>query len=234
MRRELLYLPVAPLFFLMLVAVSFLVWAAAATTGSLLGFSPVQTAPGFFAIVLGGGVNVPVNRLRGGRVVRLRMVRVFGIPYPVPGTERSETVLAINLGGAVTPVAMSGYILAVSGATAAVSAGFTAALTAILTNAVARPVRGLGIVVPTVLPGLSSAIAALTCVHLFGLDVAFLPRVAFAGGVVGALVGADLMNLKEIANLGALVASIGGAGTFDGILVTGVTAVLMGSVAVGL
>ena len=38
---------------------------------------------------------------------------------------------------------------------------------------------------------------------------------------------AELLNLGRIQGLGAPVASIGGAGTFDGIFVTGILAVLL-------
>jgi len=41
------------------------------------------------------------------------------------------------------------------------------------------------------------------------------------------LIGADLLNLGKIQGLGAPVASIGGAGTFDGIFITGVLAALL-------
>jgi len=51
--------------------------------------------------------------------------------------------------------------------------------------------------------------------------------VAYVSGVIGTLVGADLMNLRKIGGLGAPVASIGGAGTFDGIFLTGIVAVLL-------
>jgi uncharacterized membrane protein len=34
--------------------------------------------------------------------------------------------------------------------------------------------------------------------------------------ILGTLIGADLINLRKIPKLGAPVASIGGAGTFDG------------------
>lgn len=43
------------------------------------------------------------------------------------------------------------------------------------------------------------------------------------------LIGADLLNLGAVRGLGAPVASIGGAGTFDGIFVTGILAVLLAS-----
>lgn len=46
--------------------------------------------------------------------------------------------------------------------------------------------------------------------------------------IAGASVlGADLMNLKKNTGLGAPVASIGGAGTFDGIFFAGIIAVLL-------
>jgi uncharacterized membrane protein len=38
---------------------------------------------------------------------------------------------------------------------------------------------------------------------------------------------ADLLNLGVVQGLGAPVASIGGAGTFDGIFLTGIVAVLL-------
>jgi uncharacterized membrane protein len=48
---------------------------------------------------------------------------------------------------------------------------------------------------------------------------------------MGTLIGADLLNLGNIAKLGAPVASIGGAGTFDGIFLTGILAVLLAGLA---
>ena len=47
---------------------------------------------------------------------------------------------------------------------------------------------------------------------------------------MGTLIGADLTNLDKVRGLGAPVASIGGAGTFDGIFLTGILAVLLASI----
>lgn len=44
------------------------------------------------------------------------------------------------------------------------------------------------------------------------------------------LIGADLTNLGSIAKLGVPVASIGGVGTFDGVFLAGVVAVLLSQV----
>jgi uncharacterized membrane protein len=56
---------------------------------------------------------------------------------------------------------------------------------------------------------------------------------AYAGGSLGTLIGADLLNLPRIEELGAPVASIGGAGTFDGIFLAGIIAVLIASLVGG-
>jgi uncharacterized membrane protein len=55
------------------------------------------------------------------------------------------------------------------------------------------------------------------------------PPVAYVSGSLGTLIGADLMNLDKIKGLGTPVVSIGGAGTFDGIFVTGLFAVILAS-----
>jgi uncharacterized membrane protein len=50
---------------------------------------------------------------------------------------------------------------------------------------------------------------------------------AYIASTLGILIGADLLNLGKIAQLGAPVASIGGAGTFDAIFLSGILAVLL-------
>ena len=50
--------------------------------------------------------------------------------------------------------------------------------------------------------------------------------VAFVAGVLGPLIGADLLHLKDIMKVSAGVLSIGGAGTFDGIVLSGLFAAL--------
>jgi uncharacterized membrane protein len=50
---------------------------------------------------------------------------------------------------------------------------------------------------------------------------------AYISGSMGTLIGADLTNLDKVQGIGAPVASIGGAGTFDGIFLTGILAVLL-------
>ena len=53
------------------------------------------------------------------------------------------------------------------------------------------------------------------------------PPVAYVAGSMGTLIGADLLNLHRFAEIGAPVVSIGGAGTFDGVFLTGIIAGLL-------
>jgi uncharacterized membrane protein len=53
------------------------------------------------------------------------------------------------------------------------------------------------------------------------------PATAYVAGTLGTLIGADILHLDKLRHLNAPVASIGGAGTFDGIFLTGILAVLL-------
>ena len=88
----------------------------------------------------------------------------------------------------------------------------------------AEPVRGLGIALPVFVPPVSTAVVALLLSRRQAAPLAYI------GGSLGTLIGADLLNLDKVQGLGAPVASIGGAGTFDGIFLTGILAVLFASI----
>jgi len=95
------------------------------------------------------------------------------------------------------------------------------AVVAIITHVVARPVKGVGIATPAFIPPLVAALSA------FLLQSDAPQVIAYVAGVLGTLIGADLSNLHLIPKLGAPVASIGGAGTFDGVFLSGIIAVLL-------
>ena len=176
---------------------------------------------------LGSGVNVPVTDLRAEHIIPARLVEAHGLIYVVPPLVRSDhTVVAINLGGAIIPLLLVAYLLLRFGIGWR-GLGVVAAMTVVV-HALARPVQGVGIVLPSVLlPGLLAGAVAML------MDPWSAPRTAFIAGTVGTLLGADLMNVDVFARLGAPVVSIGGAGTFDGIFVTGVVAVLLAGISRG-
>jgi uncharacterized membrane protein len=97
------------------------------------------------------------------------------------------------------------------------------AIVAVITHQLATPVHGVGIALPVFVPPIVTAIVAVL------LSRSYAGPLAYVSGSLGVLIGADLSNLGKVAGLGAPVASIGGAGTFDGIFLTGVLAVLLAS-----
>jgi uncharacterized membrane protein len=99
-----------------------------------------------------------------------------------------------------------------------------AVVTAVV-HGLAYPVRGLGIAVPVFIPPVVAAATALL------LSLSTAPPLAYIAGSMGTLIGADLLNLGQIPALGAPIASIGGAGRFDGIFMTGILAVLLAGLA---
>jgi len=170
--------------------------------------------------LIGGFVNIPVARFRGRETIDIGEFRVFGVRYRVPVLRREPaTIVAVNLGGAVIPIGLSLYLLAKDGIwwQAAIAVTFVA----VVVHAFARPVRGLGIAVPALLPPLLAAGAAVL------VSSTAPAAVAYVAGTLGTLIGADLLNLSRLRDLGAGVASIGGAGTFDGVFLSGIIAVLL-------
>ena len=221
------YLPLAPGFFSILIGlfvglvVILLVLGALRHAYLSLGVSPRTAMLLLVASLIGSYFNIPIAVLPPEQVQSDKVIEFFGMQYAVPVVENLPgTVIAINVGGAVIPTIMSIYLLAsrqlwVLGAIAT-------AIVAIVLHWLADPVPGVGIAVPVFFPAIVTAIVSLL---LSRTDAAPL---AYIAGSMGTLIGADLTNFDKVAGLGAPVASIGGAGTFDGIFITGILAVLLG------
>lgn len=180
-----------------------------------------------FASLVGSYINIPLTKIEGGDPHMVQVVTSFGVRYRVPMRYASEatTTLAVNVGGAIVPVLISIYVLA-GHPSAILPALIGVAIVAAVVNRFAHPVRGLGIATPMFIPPIVAAASAWIITALLGSG-AHIDAVAYVSGVIGTLIGADLMNLNKLGGLGAPVASIGGAGTFDGVFLTGIVAVLL-------
>jgi uncharacterized membrane protein len=220
------YFPLAGLFFILLVAV--LVVLVTLIELRVLQYAYEKMGihrRAVFAVLLlsllGSYVNIPVAELAPEKkVVANRIVRVYGVDYVVPVVQRAPgTVLAVNVGGAVIPTILSIYLLVKTGRYWR-TLGAVAIVTVVV-HMVAKPVPGVGVVAPTLVPPIAAVLAALLLCRKSA------PPVAYIAGSMGTLIGADLLNLAHIQGLGAPVASIGGAGTFDGIFLSGILAVLL-------
>jgi uncharacterized membrane protein len=170
--------------------------------------------------LLGSYVNIPIAQLPPERVVSNQEVAFFGMRYVVPMVkEWPRTVIAVNLGGAVIPVLVSVYLVLKTDMIGRVLVAV--AVVTVVVYRMARPLRGIGIAVPLFIPpAIASATALLLAPNL-------APALAYIAGTMGTLIGGDLLNLRKIRGLRAPIVSIGGAGTFDGIFLTGIIAVLL-------
>jgi uncharacterized membrane protein len=182
-----------------------------------IGISPRYVFSLLFLSLVGSGVNIPVAKLPSKDVLSDQEITFFGMRYIVPPVQKwTRTVVAINVGGAVIPTLLSLYLLVKNGLYVQGLVGV--AIVTIIVHWMARPVKGVGIAVPIFIPPLVAASVALL------LSQESAPALAYIAGTMGTLIGADLLNFGKIQGLGA---SIGGAGTFDGIFLTGILAVLL-------
>ena len=193
-----------------------------------LGIPPEVAFTLFIFALVGSFINIPIaEETTYEPILALREVRVFGISYPVPYFEWAEkkTVIAINVGGTLVPLSIALYELfrmAYLGNFVLLFNTLMAVLiAALVSNAVARPVKGLGIAMPMLAPPLMAVLLG------WFLGDGNPNAVAYVSGTLGVLIGADLMNWGKIKELGAPMVSIGGAGTFDGIFLAGIIAVIL-------
>ena len=170
--------------------------------------------------LLGSYVNIPLYQLPAEQVRSGGTVFFYGVPYVIPMvTNWPGTVIAVNVGGAVIPTLLSIYLMVKNRLYLTGLIG--TALGAVIFHHLAHPVPGVGIAMPTLVP----VLVALGIALISAWEHA--PALAYIVGTLGTLIGADLTNLGKLEGLGAPVASIGGAGTFDGIFLIGILAVLL-------
>ena len=218
------YLPLAPGFFAILVGFFFIVLIVRSVRYAYesLGVSSNTAIVLLLATLIGSFFNIPIMELSSERAMSHHHVDFFGMRYAVPAVSHWKgTLVAVNVGGAVIPTLMSIYLLFKRDLW--MKGLLATAIVALVIHRMADPVPGLGIAVPVFMPVVVTAIVAML---LSREDSAPL---AYIAGSLGTLIGADLTNLDKVRGLGAPVASIGGAGTFDGIFLTGILAVLLAS-----
>jgi uncharacterized membrane protein len=177
-----------------------------------LGLSPVVAVLILFITLIGSMINIPITRKK---VEYTRDVVTLGF-FRIPQTRASG--LAINLGGAIVPVCLSAYLLTVVPSVWQIAVATV--LMAVICKLLARPVPGAGIGIPMFIPAIAASLFAVILARDFAAPCAYI------SGTLGILIGADILNLRKINRMGG-VASIGGAGVFDGIFLVGIVSVLL-------
>jgi uncharacterized membrane protein len=186
-----------------------------------LGIPPEYLFSLLFLCIAGSMINIPIRRIQM-RIApeEWQTVSFFGMRFRPPRSANPrEMVLAVNVGGAILPAALSCYLLY----QAANPFRMLLALAAVtgVVYRIARPIPGVGIATPMFIPPLVAALSALI------FNYPWTAPTAYVAGTLGTLIGADVLHLDKLKQLNAPVASIGGAGTFDGIFLTGILAVLL-------
>lgn len=181
-----------------------------------LGISSDLTFILLLLIILGSFINIPVSKRR---YFYIKERKLFGLIT----RERIMTEgIFINLGGGLIPLLISFYLLIKLPFEALSSVFLITGLMIMLCYFLAKPIPGVGIAVPGFLPPLFSAGLSLIFVYHFAAPCAFI------SGVLGTLIGADLLHLPDIKKYGGAL-SIGGAGVFDGIFLTAIISASLAS-----
>ncbi len=171
--------------------------------------------------LVGSGINLPLFQISAeapppdDELQKLQGL-LFGRPLPFTG----KTIVAINVGGALIPASFSIYLARLNQLPLTQLALAIAIVSAVCYLA-SRPIRGIGIGMPVFVAPFTAALTALLIAPESSAPLAYIC------GTMGVLIGADLLRLNDIRKIGTAVASIGGAGTFDGIFLTGIVAVLL-------
>src|ERR1700682_3407017 len=156
-----------------------------------LGVGPGAAVFLLFGSLIGSYFNIPITVLPGKPLMAGPIVEFYGMRYVVPVVVSwPGTVLAVNVGGAVIPTLMSIYLLIRYQLW--LKAAIAAAVIAFVIHSMATPVPGIGIAVPVFAPVVATAILA------FILSRQYAPPLAYIGGSMGTLIGADLLNLDKI------------------------------------
>lgn len=216
------FLPISLLFFLILIFILpiLLIFIPIHVIGlafQKLGLSAEIGFAYFILSLVGSTINIPLREETCHEKSTFSpLTRLFYGQVVVPVRKR---VLAINVGGAIIPTVLALYLFLTK---APLIPTFIAiAIIVVITKFLARPVPNVGIAMPALIPPLCSVILAWILHHHNPAPVAYV------SGVLGTLIGADLLNLKRIRHMSCGVMSIGGAGVFDGIYLVGILAVLL-------
>lgn len=186
-----------------------------------LGLSQASAFLLLLGSLFGSAINLPLFTITSDAP------EIVAVPAPLRGLLRQQlrefrgkTLVAVNVGGCLIPVAFSLYLIHHNplGMGEVVLATATVTLICYL---VSRPVPGVGVGMPILIAPFGAAVISIL------VNSELSAPLAYISGTLGVLIGADLFRLGDIRKMATPIASIGGAGTFDGIFLTGIVAVLL-------
>ena len=183
-----------------------------------LGLSSASASVLLIASFAGSMLNMPIFYLQSNFVYdRSNPLHNSILPYRF---RDGYTLIAVNVGGGLVPALFSLYLILNSPLVLfEIILGIT--IVSAISYFFSRPVANLGIGMPIFIAPVSAAIVAMLLAQENAAALAYI------SGSLGVIIGADLLRFRDVKQLNAPIASIGGAGTFDGIFITGIIAVLL-------
>jgi len=213
---------------ILIVPLLFLGLAGAAFTR--LGFPWIAAVAFILLMILGSFISIPIGKIRRDTI---RLAPSGGEPFdnlsaPLAGSGVWETVISLNLGGAVIPLALSCYLLyrayPVVGPALPVLVGTGILVVAIVSYVTTRPLKGHGLRSPFFMPGLTALLTGLLLAGGAGLSAGVI---AFVSGTAGTLLGANVAHFRDFRDLEVPGVSIGGTGTFAAVFISCILATLI-------
>ncbi|HEX7445025.1 MAG TPA: DUF1614 domain-containing protein [Methanothrix sp.] len=233
---EFLYIPLTVIILLLILAVPiifvYLFLRLSETAFEMVGFSHWNASLAVFGSILGSLVDLPLMSAPITAYPAWYMTVASLYPQSFPTTFH-PLYLAVNLGGCIIPLVISAHLL-ISRQASVGKSFLGVAIVAAITYYVAEAIPGEGIALPFWLSPLLAAVLGLALARGYRGS----PPLAYISGTIGTLIGADVLSVLtpgilpalspvDLVRAKPLVLSIGGAGVFDGIFLTGLIAVLL-------
>ncbi len=183
-----------------------------------LGLSWIAALALILLMLAGSFVNIPLYRIRRD-MIRAAPLDSAGNELAGPFVSRPvwETVISINLGGAIIPPCIALFMVHQAmgtGTTLLIPATICTAFVMAVSYVSTREIAGIGIRVPVFVPALAALLAGIFLSGETGISAAVT---ALAGGTFGALAGGNLAHLFHARDLEIPEVSIGGPGTFGAV-----------------
>ena len=191
-----------------------------AVTFEKLGISSTGAVLLLLGSIVGSFINLPLFSLKADKPRREVDSWLYLLLGLRPRLDFSRTIVAINIGGGLIPVVFSVYLTRIMDLSP-IELIWVVAIVTLVSYLTSRPVKGAGIMMPMLVAPLTAAIFAML------VNPNQSAPLAYVGGTLGVLIGADLLRILDVRQLRAPIAAIGGAGTFDGVFITGIIAVLL-------
>lgn len=185
-----------------------------------LGLSQTSAFLLLFSSLIGSSINLPLFSIHSEADPDAEPPQLLGLLQLSHIPFNGKTIIAVNVGGCLIPLGFTLYLL-IHHEINLFSLLAALICVSLICFKISRPISGIGIGMPILVAPISAALFALM------LQPEQSAALAYITGTLGVIIGADMLHLKDIRKMPTPVASIGGAGTFDGIFLTGLLAVLL-------